>query len=187
MAPGMGPSTPWWAYSLVAGLGLSFASAMGHHVLEGFAITVLVLAGFREAIFRAITDGAQKAIVVGIGFFILFTGLVDGGIVGHRRRHVVTLGSFTTVPVACTLFGIRRHHRHARPQVARCHHPGHPPDHRSGSSSTTPTTRTPFGTSTAVIPMHVFDWPDFSLVGAFDFGAFAKLGVAATILWVFSF
>ena len=28
--------------------------------------------------------------------------------------------------------------------------------------------------------------PDFSLVGAFDMGAFAKLGVTAAVLWIFS-
>ena len=28
--------------------------------------------------------------------------------------------------------------------------------------------------------------PDFSLIGAFDFGAFDKLGVAAAVLWIFS-
>ena len=42
---------------------------------------ILVLTGFREAIFKAIPLELKKAIVVGIGFFILFIGLVDGGIV----------------------------------------------------------------------------------------------------------
>ena len=46
--------------------------------------------------------------------------------------------------------------------------------------------KAPFGETTAVIPSSVLAMPDFSLVGAFDFGAFAKLGIAATILWIFS-
>jgi AGZA family xanthine/uracil permease-like MFS transporter len=42
------------------------------------------------------------------------------------------------------------------------------------------------GPDTAVIPHKVFAAPDFSIVGHFNFGAFSKLGIAATILWVFS-
>ncbi len=68
------------AFSLVLGQGLTFPQAMGLIVLEGVAITILVLTGFREAIFKAIPLELKKAIVVGIGFFILFIGLVDGGI-----------------------------------------------------------------------------------------------------------
>ena len=54
---------------------------MGIIFLEGVAITILVLTGFREAIFKAIPLELKKAIVVGIGFFILFIGLVDGGFI----------------------------------------------------------------------------------------------------------
>ena len=36
------------------------------------------------------------------------------------------------------------------------------------------------------MPTDVVAMPDFSLVGAFDFGAFTKLGVIAAILWIFS-
>ena len=46
--------------------------------------------------------------------------------------------------------------------------------------------KAPFVEATAVMPTRVFALPDFSLVGAFDFGAFAKLGVTAAILWIFS-
>jgi len=105
IAPGMGLNAVV-AFSLVLGQGLSFKSAMGLIFLEGVAITILVLTGFREAIFKAIPLELKKAIVVGIGFFILFIGLVDGGIVVAGSGTPVTLGSFTTVPVACALFGL---------------------------------------------------------------------------------
>ena len=80
IAPGMGLNAVV-AFSLVLGQGLTFPQAMGLIFLEGVAITILVLTGFREAIFKAIPLELKKAIVVGIGFFILFIGLVDGGIV----------------------------------------------------------------------------------------------------------
>lgn len=186
MAPGMGLNA-MVAYSLVAGQGLSFESAMGIIVLEGIVITILVLAGLREAIFRAIPMELKKAIAVGIGFFILFTGLVDGGIVVAGDGTLVGLGDLATIPAACTLFGIAvtiiMLVRRWRSAIIL------------GIILTTILAiilnhihdKVPFGAETAAIPTNVFDWPDFSLVGAFDFGSFAELGVTATILWVFSF
>ena len=79
---------------------------MGLIFLEGVAITILVLTGFREAIFKAIPLELKKAIVVGIGFFILFIGLVDGGIVKAGSGTPVALGDFIGVPVAVTIFGL---------------------------------------------------------------------------------
>ena len=69
------------AFTLVLGLGLSPAGAMGVIVIEGIVITVLVLVGFREAIMNAVPLALKRAIGVGIGLFILFIGLVDGGLV----------------------------------------------------------------------------------------------------------
>jgi AGZA family xanthine/uracil permease-like MFS transporter len=173
IAPGMGLNAVV-AFSLVAGQGLSFESAMGLIVLEGVAILILVLTGFREAIFHAIPLELKKAIVVGIGFFILFIGLVDGGIVVGGGGTIVSLGSFTTVPVACALFGIVI----TIIMLTR--------KWRGAIILNYAYDKAPFGETTAVIPSSVFGWPDFSLVGAFDFGAFAKLGVTAAILWIFS-
>ena len=96
------------AFSLVLGQGLTFPQAMGLIVLEGVAITILVLTGFREAIFKAIPLELKKAIVVGIGFFILFIGLVDGGIVKAGSGTPVALGDFIGVPVAVTDLRPRR-------------------------------------------------------------------------------
>ena len=186
IAPGMGLNAVV-AFSLVAGQGLSFESAMGLVVLEGVAILILVLTGFREAIFKAIPLELKKAIVVGIGFFILFIGLVDGGIVVGGGGTMVTLGSFTTVPVACALFGLvitiimlTRKWRGAIILGILLHHgPRHHPQLRLRQGAV----RRDHGRHPDV---SVFGWPDFSLVGAFDFGAFAKLGVTAAILWIFS-
>ena len=44
-------------------------------------MTVLVLTGFRTAVFEAVPESLKTAIVVGIGFFISFIGLVDSGII----------------------------------------------------------------------------------------------------------
>ena len=82
---------------------------MGLIVLEGVAILILVLTGFREAIFKAIPIELKKAIVVGIGFFILFIGLVDGGLInvnGGTPVGLVELGTVPMVPLAVTVFGL---------------------------------------------------------------------------------
>jgi len=50
-------------------------------VLEGLIILVLVLTGFREAVFHAVPAPLKVAISVGIGLFITIVGLVDAGIV----------------------------------------------------------------------------------------------------------
>ncbi|MGI8769144.1 MAG: NCS2 family permease [Propionibacteriaceae bacterium] len=93
-------------FGLATGLGLnsfvavsvasqmSWADAMGLVVIEGLVIVVLVLTGFRVAVFRAIPAALKSAIAVGIGLFIALIGLVDGGIV---RRIPDSFN--TTVPV----------------------------------------------------------------------------------------
>ena len=127
---------------------------MGLIVLEGVAITILVLTGFREAIFKAIPLELKKAIVVGIGFFILFIGLVDGGLVVGGGGTPVSLGTFVGVPVlrspssasSITIIMLARSWRGAD-------HPRHHLLHDlRDRSSTTPTTRRRSRQGTAVVP-----------------------------------
>jgi adenine/guanine/hypoxanthine permease len=73
---------------------MTWPEAMGLVVIEGLVIAVLVLTGFRTAIFRAVPEGLKAAIGVGIGLFIALIGFVDGGFV---RR--IPDAADTTVPV----------------------------------------------------------------------------------------
>jgi AGZA family xanthine/uracil permease-like MFS transporter len=79
MAAGLGLNAVV-AFSLPA-LGLSPAGAMGVIVLEGLAITALVVLGLREAIMDAVPLALKRSIGVGIGLFILFIGFVDAKII----------------------------------------------------------------------------------------------------------
>ena len=95
-----------YPFAIAAGLGLngvvafqlasvmSWPAAMGIVVLEGLVITVLVLTGFRTAVFEAIPLALKQAISVGIGLFIALIGFVDAGFV---RRNPDALN--TPVPV----------------------------------------------------------------------------------------
>lgn len=60
---------------------MTWADAMGLIVLEGLIITILVLTGFRQAVFKAVPQQIKYAISVGIGLFIALIGLVDSGFV----------------------------------------------------------------------------------------------------------
>ena len=90
---------------------MTWADAMGLVVLEGIIITVLVLTGFRTAVFRAVPTQLKIAISVGIGLFIALIGLVDAGFV--RRTGTgpvpVTLGNNGELvgwPVVVFAFGL---------------------------------------------------------------------------------
>jgi adenine/guanine/hypoxanthine permease len=189
IAPGMGLNAVV-AFSLVLGQGLSMESAMGIIFLEGVAITILVVTGFREAIFNAIPLELKQAIVIGIGFFILFIGLVDGGYINANGGTVVSLVEFgrtNMAPLAVSIFGLGI-------TIAMMALKWRPAillgivfstlfaiilNYAMGKD-------VGFATGTAVWPSDVVQSPDFSLIGAFDMGAFSKLGVAAAVLWIFS-
>ncbi|MFM2144728.1 MAG: hypothetical protein RI899_516 [Actinomycetota bacterium] len=99
--------------ALATGLGLNtfvavsiaknatWAQAMGLVVLEGIVILILVLTGFRIAVFKAIPTALKVAISVGIGLFIALIGLVDSGFV--RRTPNMVWGSENSKPSAVPL------------------------------------------------------------------------------------
>jgi AGZA family xanthine/uracil permease-like MFS transporter len=67
---------------------------------------VLVLAGFREAIVRAVPLDLKLAIGVGIGIFIALVGLRDGGIVINDPATGIGLGDLTSGPALISLAGV---------------------------------------------------------------------------------
>ncbi len=73
---------------------MTWADALGLVVIEGVVILVLVLTGFRTAVFHAVPAQLKVAISVGIGLFIALIGFVDAGFV---RR--IPDAAKTTVPV----------------------------------------------------------------------------------------
>jgi AGZA family xanthine/uracil permease-like MFS transporter len=106
LASGMGLNAAV-AFQLVAQQGLPWPAAMGVVFVEGVAITVLVLTGFREAVMNAIPLPLKQAISVGIGLFILFIGCVQAGLVKPGPPGVpVTLGDLTAAPVGVALLGL---------------------------------------------------------------------------------
>lgn len=90
---------------------MTWQEVMGLIVLEGLIITVLVLTGFRIAVFRAVPKQLKIAISVGIGLFIALIGLVDSGFVRRTENGPVPveLGSGGTLvgwPVVVFVVGL---------------------------------------------------------------------------------
>jgi AGZA family xanthine/uracil permease-like MFS transporter len=185
IAPGLGLNA-FVAFTLVAGEGLGFPEAMGLVVIEGLAITVLVLVGLRERIMQAIPLELKKAIAIGIGAFIAFIGLVNSGLVVRGEGTVVDLAPFTTWPVGVTLFGI------VFTIILRAR--GVPGDLLIGIIVTTivativnrATDYDAGFTSGARWPDDVVSSPDFGLIGDISFDAFSTLPFVAAVAFVFT-
>lgn len=119
LAPGMGLNAVV-AYQLVIGMGLRWQEAMSVVLVEGIAITLLVVVGLREAVMNAVPASLKHAIAVGIGCFIFFIGLINGGLVrvpvetiaivdgapAGQPAPPVGLGTLGSVPAGVTIFGL---------------------------------------------------------------------------------
>ena len=90
---------------------MTWADAMGLVVLEGLIITVLVLTGFRTAVFKAVPQQLKYAISVGIGLFIALIGLVDSGFVRRTGTGPVPVqlgdgGNLVGWPIVVFILGL---------------------------------------------------------------------------------
>src|SRR3954466_12638353 len=94
------------AFDLILGRKLAWPVAMSCIVIEGVIALVLVLAGLREAIMRAIPHEIKLSIGVGIGLFITLVGLRDAGITVNDPATGIGLGTLTAGPPMIALGGL---------------------------------------------------------------------------------
>ena len=94
------------AFDIILGQKVGWPVGMACVVIEGVIAFVLVLAGLREAVVRAVPNSIKLSIGVGIGLFITFVGLRDGGIVVNDPATGVALGDLTSGPALIALAGI---------------------------------------------------------------------------------
>jgi len=173
------------AFSLTA-RGLSPAGAMGVIVLEGLAVIVLVLIGFREAVMNAVPLGLKRAIGVGIGLFILFIGFANGGLIQSGCSPFVPLpvcaGTLVTVSFPTTLgqfvflFGLALTIVLWALKVRA-----------ALVVSIIGTTIVALALGVTSVPPNLAWTPNFSTLGQFDLGnAFSVLGPLTAILIIFA-
>src|SRR4051812_3218682 len=94
------------AFDLILGRGLRWQVAMACVVIEGLVAVVLVVAGLREAIMRAVPHEIKLAIGVGIGLFIALVGFRDAGITINNDATGIGLGILTSGPALIALGGL---------------------------------------------------------------------------------
>jgi AGZA family xanthine/uracil permease-like MFS transporter len=183
LAPGLGLNAIV-AYNLVGTLGLTPAEAMGVVVAEGVLITILVLLGVRKYVMDVVPAALSRAIAVGIGFFILFIGLRNAGVITFIPGQtgtvdgLLTLTPLNTWPIFVAMIGLLI----TIVLVAR----RVPAAILIGILIATVIAFFVPG-EVARLPAEPMAGADFSLVGQFSFGFFAKLGLLTAVLTVISF
>ena len=95
-APGMGINA-FFAFTLVAGMGYSWQTALAAVFVEGIIFILLTAFNVREQIVHCIPKTLRFAISAGIGFFIAFIGLKNSGVIVANPATLVSLGAFTPV------------------------------------------------------------------------------------------
>ena len=105
LAPGLGINAIV-AFDIILGRKLPWEVGMAVVVIEGLLALVLVVAGLREAVMRAVPMSLKLAIGVGIGLFITLVGLREGGIVVNSEATGIALADLTTGTALIALAGI---------------------------------------------------------------------------------
>jgi len=105
LAPGRG-ITAFFAYTSCLGAGVPWAQALGMVFVNGCIFLLLSVTGVREKIVDAIPYPLKIAVTCGIGIFIAFLGLTNGGVIVASPATFVTHGDFASGPVALCLAGI---------------------------------------------------------------------------------
>jgi AGZA family xanthine/uracil permease-like MFS transporter len=101
-APGMGINA-FFAFTICLGMGIPWQSALGLVFINGFIFLLLSVTGVRERILKALPLSLKIAVSAGIGLFIAFIGLQNGGLIVSNPATMVSLGDLSRPPVA--LFG----------------------------------------------------------------------------------
>ena len=183
---------------------MTWADAMGLIVLEGLIITVLVLTGFRQAVFKAVPQQLKYAISVGIGLFIALIGLVDSGFVRRTSSGPVPVqlgdgGNLVGWPIVVFTVGLLlivalmvRKTKGAlligivsATVLAIIIEKAF----KIGPNFVAPDKVNPkgWGLNVPAIPSKLVATPDFSLLGSFNLlGSFSRISAVAAILLVFT-
>ena len=94
LASGMGINA-FFAYTLVIVMGYTWQQALAAVLVEGLVFIVLTVFKVREAIVNAIPLNLRYSISVGIGLFIAFIGLKNGGLVVSSDATMTALGAWS--------------------------------------------------------------------------------------------
>ena len=93
LAPAMGINA-FFAYTLVITMGYTWQEALAAVLFEGVVFVLLTIFRVREAIVNAIPYNLRCSISVGIGLFIAYIGLKNGGVIVTSESTLTTLAAW---------------------------------------------------------------------------------------------
>ncbi|GKQ43323.1 guanine permease [Companilactobacillus sp. RD055328] len=105
VAPGLG-SNAFFAYSVVIGMGIPWQTALAGVFVASILFMLATVFKVREIVINAIPANLKAAMAVGIGLFIAFTGLKQGGLVIPSESSFVTISNWQDPQVWLTVFGL---------------------------------------------------------------------------------
>jgi AGZA family xanthine/uracil permease-like MFS transporter len=97
-ASGMGLNA-FFAYTLVISMGYTWQQALAVVLVEGLAFILLTIFKVRESIVNAIPLDLRYSISVGIGLFIAYLGVQNGGIIVSSDATMTGLGPWTATSI----------------------------------------------------------------------------------------
>jgi AGZA family xanthine/uracil permease-like MFS transporter len=205
-------------FALAAGLGINnflavtvvgqvtWPEAMALVVINGVIILLLAVTGLRTMIFNAVPAALKTAITVGIGLFITFIGLVDGGLIRRTAdadntpvpvNWGVGPGHLLSIPTLCFIIGVVLIAVLMALRVKAAILIGlvvttivaiiFESTMKIGTKFVAGEFTTPFGWDTVAptLPTKVFDIPNLSVLGQVDF-SFDRVVALAAVMLVFT-
>jgi adenine/guanine/hypoxanthine permease len=105
LAPGMGLNA-FFAFGICKGAGVPWQTALGLVFWSGVIVLVLTVTRARNVIVAGVPPVIRFASAIGIGLFIAFIGLQQGGIVAAHPHTMVTMAPMSTRPALITLIAL---------------------------------------------------------------------------------
>ena len=104
-APALGINA-FFAYSVVIGMHVPWQTALAGVFVASLIFLLITILKLRELIINAIPADLKHAISSGIGLFVAFLGLSEGGMIVKNKDTMVALGSFKVAATWITVFGL---------------------------------------------------------------------------------
>lgn len=104
-APALGINA-FFAYTVCVGMHVSWETALAAVFVASILFILITMFKLREKIINAIPADLKFAISSGIGLFIAFLGMQDGGLIVANKSTLVGLGSLHDPAVWITIFGL---------------------------------------------------------------------------------
>ena len=104
LAPGMGLNA-FFTYSVVGEMGYSWETALGAVFLSGILFFIMSVTPLRKWMIDSIPTNLRIAMASGVGFFIGFIGLKNGGIIISNDATFLSLGDFSNIETLLSALG----------------------------------------------------------------------------------